>query len=132
MREKTDALNSPIDLISIFTVKICGKWEPKCGFSLWWYKKGKNPMMRPIYKNHAFRMDFVRVLELSTSIKFHHVKMDTTTNSLNSMLLILIWWIWFPSFLLRGFISFVASFFRIYFRYIVHSIFRNNASVLKY
>lgn len=38
--------------------------------------------MRTIYKNHAFWNDFVRVLELSISIKFHHVKMDTTTNSL--------------------------------------------------
>lgn len=45
-------------------------------------KKGKNAMMRAIYKNHAFRNDFVRVLELSISIKLHHVKMDTTTNSL--------------------------------------------------
>lgn len=47
---KTDVLNSPIGLIPFFTVKICGKWEPKCGFSLWWYRKGKNAMMRAIYK----------------------------------------------------------------------------------
>lgn len=127
MKNRCTQLTNRFDFI--FHCQNMWKMRTEMWFLFMMYKKrAKMPWCEQFIKIMHF--ETISYVYLNYRYQLNSITSKWTQLQIRCSLLILIWWIWFPSCFLRGFISFVASFFRIYLRYGVYHIFRKNTSIM--